>query len=153
LIPVLAVVAAFLIGVVGVVLYASWTTLNPEVVERAPLNSSCDLASGPCTVTFAGAGQVKLDILPRGIPPLKPLRLEVTLSGIEPATVELDFSGTDMNMGFNRVSLESSAQGRFTGTGVLPVCVRSSMRWEALVLLSTADGVLAAPFRFEINRR
>jgi len=37
----------------------------------------------------------------------------------------------------------------FAGTGMLPVCVRARMTWEARVLLHTERGLLAAPFRFD----
>jgi hypothetical protein len=35
---------------------------------------------------------------------------------------------------------------------MLPVCVRDRMTWEARVLLHYADGLRAAPFRFDSLR-
>lgn len=40
----------------------------------------------------------------------------------------------------------------YQGTGMLPICVRERMTWEARVLLDLPDGLLLAPFRFETAR-
>jgi hypothetical protein len=73
----------------------------------------------------------------------------VRTEGVDPDRVEVDFAGVDMNMGFNRVALKPVGQGTFAGTGMLPVCVRARMTWEARVLLHTDAGLLAASFRFD----
>jgi hypothetical protein len=62
----------------------------------------------------------------------------------------------DGSEGFdNRAAAGSSALGlrsRWTGQGMLPVCVRERMTWEARVLLHYPDRLLAAPFRFDTLR-
>jgi hypothetical protein len=148
-----AVLGTLPIAVAAVLLYQAWPMLYPEVAARAPLNIGCDPGTGPCAVVFEGGGEVTLDIRPQGIPVVEPLQLKVTINGIESDGVELEFAGVDMNMGFNRVSLERAAPGHFVGKGVLPVCVRNRMTWEARVLLHTSAGNLVAPFRFDTYRR
>jgi hypothetical protein len=138
----LAVIAAALV-------YKAWPVLHPDVVAHAPLNDGCDLRTSPCRVSFAEGGEVTLDIRPRGIPLISPLELKVALIGIEAEVVEIDFAGVDMNMGFNRVTLERSASGKYRGEGVLPVCVRDHMVWEARVMLGNRTGIMIAPFRFD----
>lgn len=140
------------IAVLAMLIYQAWPMLYPVGVARAPLNSGCDLVSGPCSVNFDEGGQVTLSVEPRGIPLVKPLRLMVTVQGLEPDGVEVDFAGVDMNMGYNRVRLEPDGTGRYAGQGILPVCVRDRMAWEAKVLLGTRAGYLVAPFRFETFR-
>jgi len=146
-------------AVVGVAVYKGWTWLHPVASERAPLNPDCDLRAGPCSVRFPAGGRVTLDIEPRGIPAVQPLGIRVHLEGLPPpARVEVDFAGVDMDMGFNRVALEPTAaagdgHGRdYRGRGMLPVCVRERMAWEARVLLHEPDGLRAAPFRFDTLR-
>jgi len=141
-------VGLLLLAVMAVAAYRIWPLLNPEVSETAPLSSDCDLRAGPCSATFANGGKVSFAIKPRDIPVVKPLQLEVTLEGLEAQGVEVDFQGTDMNMGYNRAKLEPDGTGRFVGNGMLPVCVRYAMEWEARVLLHIDRGLLAAPFRF-----
>jgi hypothetical protein len=140
------------LAVIGVAVYKAWPLLFPDVGERAALNPVCDLAAGACEVGFAGGGSVRLDIRPRGIPVVQPLQIQVELAGLPiPERAELDFAGVDMDMGYNRVSLEPvpGRPGTFQGRGMLPICVRDRMTWEARVLLYGPEGIRAAPFRFE----
>lgn len=123
--------------------------LHPELAAVAPLDPTCDLRAAPCAVTFSDGAQVNFEISPRHIPAVKELALAVRAVGLDADRVEVDFAGVDMNMGFNRVSLERSGPGEFSGSGMLPVCVRARMTWEAKVLLHTEAGLMAAPFRFD----
>ncbi len=136
------------IALAGVAAYKALPLLNPEIGGMAALDSTCDLRSGPCQSALPGGGSVRFAINTPGIPLVKPLALEVRLQGVDASKVEVDFVGIDMNMGFNRLSLEKGDDGVFTGTGMLPVCVRVAMEWEARVLVTTPRGLLAAPFRF-----
>ena len=89
------------------------------------------------------------EITPRRIPPAEKLELWVRTHSIDARQVEVDFAGVDMNMGFNRATLDPIGPGEFAGPGMLPVCVRARMTWEARVLLHTDEGLAAAPFRFD----
>jgi len=156
---VLWIIAALLAaGALGIAAYKASVWLHPVAGERAPLNPDCDLRAGPCTVSFADGGQVTLDIEPRGVPSVQPLSIRVGIDGLSPpARLEVDFAGVDMDMGFNRVALAPApaATGSvhwYQGRGMLPVCVRERMTWEARVLLYDPDGLRAAPFRFESLR-
>lgn len=126
--------------------------LYPEVALVAPMDGDCDLRAGPCSAMFPDGVRVTFELLPRHIPLVQELRVGVRIEGIEASEVEVDFAGVDMNMGFNRAQLDSVGPGEFSGTGVLPVCVRNRMSWEAKVLLRTEEGLLAAPFLFDTYR-
>lgn len=136
----------------GIAVYTAWPVLFPDVVAVSPLDPDCDLRAGPCTAVLPGGGGVSFEILPDEIPVLRPLGLNVRLEGMRAHGVEIDFAGTEMNMGYNRVPLRQGAPDLWQGQGMLPVCVRNRMEWEATVLLSTAEGLMAAPFRFETYR-
>lgn len=156
------------VAVLAALLYRGWPLLHPDIAERAPLNPACDLRGGPCTVTFAGGGAVTLALAPQGIPAVHPLTVEVRLAGLPPPErVELDFMGVDMPMGYNRNPLQPARDAdappaqpdagqapgiRYTGSAMLPVCVRERMTWEARVLLYLPGRLLAAPFRFDSER-
>lgn len=126
--------------------------LNPPQEISLPPNTACDLHQGPCASPLPGGGSVELAIEPRPIPVLKPLRLQVRLTGSKASSVEVDFAGVDMNMGFNRPRLEPGKDGLFTGQATLPVCVRDRMAWQATVLVESEGKRIAAPFRFETKR-
>lgn len=136
------------LALAGVAAYKVLPVLNPEVGGIAALDSDCDLRAGPCRSELPGGGSVSFAIKTPGIPLVKPLDLEVRLAGVEASKVEVDFVGIDMNMGFNRPRLTEKGDGVFAGTGMLPVCVRLAMEWEARVLITSPRGLLAAPFRF-----
>jgi len=123
--------------------------LNPEAVAIASPIGSCKLRKGPCNSVFPNGSRVSFEIRPRHIPAVERLKLLVRTQGIDAQQVEVDFTGVDMNMGFNRVTLDSSGAGTFAGNGMLPVCVRARMTWEAKVLLHTDAGLMMAPFHFD----
>ena len=135
-------------GLSVVAMVRVWPLLNPDVTESATADPACDLRAGPCTSSLPGGGHISLSITPETIPVLKPLTLEVILDGLDVSSVEVDFKGVDMNMGFNRSKLDPQGAGIYTGTGTIPVCIRDAMEWEARVLARTDKGLVAAPFRF-----
>jgi hypothetical protein len=136
------------IALASVAAYKALPLLNPNIGDVAPLDASCDLRAGPCTSILSDGGRVSFAIKTEGIPLVKPLDLEVKLDGIEASKVEVDFIGLGMEMGFNRPQLKATDVGQYVGTGMLPVCIRAAMEWEARVLITTPKGLVAAPFRF-----
>lgn len=132
----------------GLAIYKSWSLLFPEIIFSVPLDSECDLRAGSCESKLPQVGSVSLSIEPRSIPVVKPLKFEVRIQGRQVERVEIDFAGVDMNMGFNRPILEKRQNGLFEGKGMLPVCVRDVMEWEAKVLLHTDQGLISVPYRF-----
>lgn len=147
-----AAVLALLIAVVAVAAYRLTPSPDDVAVVRVSFDPACDLRAGPCTVSLPGDAQVTFAIEPRDIPVVERLSIAVETSGLAARACEVDFSGVDMNMGYNRIRLEPTASGSFAGVGMLPVCVRKRMTWEANVLIDTPSGLIAAPFRFDTYR-
>ncbi|MEN8175242.1 MAG: hypothetical protein ABFS23_05735 [Pseudomonadota bacterium] len=147
--------------VVGVfVLAAAAGIWGPELLQRKEArvlrldpDPGCDLRAAPCHLALPAGGRVQLSIRPREIPPMQPLALEVRVEEMKVQAVEVEFAGVDMDMGPNRTQLQPRGSGEFGGTGVIPVCVRARMLWEARVVMDAEDGRLEAPFRFEVARR
>ncbi|MFD2111357.1 hypothetical protein [Thiorhodococcus fuscus] len=137
---------------VGGLVVRFWPLLHPSLSAVATPEMPCDLHAGPCRAVFSDGGRVTFAIEPASIPVMTPLTLDVAIEGVSASEIEVDFVGVDMNMGFNRVSLTPLGEGRYQGRKLLPVCVRASMTWEARVLLHTAQGIMAAPFRFETQK-
>ena len=137
-----------LIALTATAVYKTWPLLFPPVHTTAAVDPACDLRAGPCTSPLPDGASVTFSIAPRAIPVIQPLKLEVKLVGLQAQGVQVDFSGVDMNMGFNRPTLQDQGAGRFSGEGRLPVCVRDAMEWEARVLIQTDDGLISAPYRF-----
>ncbi|SCZ64598.1 hypothetical protein [Thiohalomonas denitrificans] len=128
--------------------------LSPTAQVNVPLDPACDLTETACSSRVPGGGEVKLSLTPRPIPVMEEIRIEVQIEDIQAESVEVDFAGVDMNMGFNRYHLTRTEGegGGFRGIGVLPICIRDRMAWEATVMIQSDDGLIAAPFRFETVR-
>ncbi len=135
------------------VIASAWIKLKPGEApapsQTAHPDLRCKLSREACGARLPNGAVVRLEIQPLGIPLAKPLLLKVTTDGLTADRVEVDFSGVDMDMGYNRVTLERRHERSFKGPAMLPVCVRASMTWEAKVLLHTPQGLIMAPFRFD----
>lgn len=141
-------IVALTVAIGGAVGAKLWLRPDPVNTVSAALNTSCDLHAGPCVSTLPGGGRIELSIEPRPIPLLRPINLAVRVEGLDARRVEIDFTGVDMNMGYNRPELKRENGNRFTGQATLPVCITGRMAWQAMVLVTTNDIRAAAPFRF-----
>jgi hypothetical protein len=123
----------------------------PEAATRlAPL--FCNPGLRRCAALLPGGGQLEFSLTPQPIRPLQKQDIELTLRGLDAEAVEIDFKGTEMDMGNNRSHL-SYRDGHFRGQIMLPVCISGSMTWAATVLISSKQGRLAVPFHFEVAGR
>lgn len=127
-------------------------TLEQPVTMTLPLDKSCDLQHGACSSSLPGGGRVTFSIEPRPIPVLRPIKLIVTVQDANAIKAEVDFTGVEMKMGYNRPQLQATSAGYFSGETTLPICSVSSMAWRATVLVEINGKRLAAPFEFVTSR-
>ena len=127
------------------------------LLPRADLNlapvAGCDLHTQACPVDMPGGGRIELSITPHPIRVLKPLQVNATMTGIAVNKVEIDFSGVDMNMGYNRQVLVSDGNGHYAGETMLPVCITDRMAWRLSLIIETDRQRIAVPFVFETPGR
>lgn len=143
------------VGVAALALAAAlgwrlWPVLFPAPAFKAEQESNCDLNRSACRAVFADGSQVRLRIEPHPIPALKPLQLHLEADSIEINRAAIGISGIEMNMGYFHYPLQTDGKGRFSGTGVLPVCTWERMPWQAVVDLDTARGKYRAEFHFDV---
>lgn len=135
-----------------VMIFAAWykTELAKKnnVISRIAADKSCDLQITACSLNVPDVGSVTLSIEPRPIPLVQNITIKVSTDAKDIETVAVDFKGTTMNMGPNNVTLKVQQPGIYAGQGMLPVCIRNSMEWQADVYLQTSSGVVVAPFLF-----
>ena len=134
---------------VGIAGYLFSPLLMPTADVVAVPDAGCDLHKQACGATLPDGARLVLSIDPRPIPMVKPLNLEVKLSGMAPDKIEVDFAGVAMNMGYNRPQLAPAGAGRYTGSASLPVCITGSMAWQATVLVTAGRKKISVPFRFD----
>lgn len=126
--------------------------LAPSGPTLLPLDETCSLSREACTMRLPDGGTLEISLGPRPIPLLRPLTLEIRISGSNARPVEVDFTGIDVPMAFNRVYLKPGAEGVYAAQAALPLCASGRMAWQASVLLENNQGHFLAPFRFETNR-
>jgi hypothetical protein len=131
-----------------VVLVAGAACGSGDRAQEKPVRAQCDVHSGPCRI-IVGGRTVTMDINPKPVTVMEDLDFVVTVSGKElkkPPYIELNMLA--MDMGPNRVELEETGDGLYTGRGVIVKCSSGKKRWKALV---TVPGVGAAEFYFDVR--
>ncbi len=112
----------------------------PENTTVWPIIEECDLNHQSCTAT-QGEQSVRLKISPNPIPIAIPLGVELAIQNIPAEKVELDISGANMYMGYNRVALiPDGDNGRYVGGTMLAFCTTEKMQWKITILIHQKDG-------------
>ena len=137
-----------LIALVVVVGYKLSPMLLPKADVTVFPDPACNLQKQACAVTLPSGGQVELSMGGRPVPLVKPFEVQVTTRGFSPKRVEIDFTGIDMNMGYNRPELAKRSEGSYSGEATLPVCITGRMTWQAAVIVTTDKIQAVAPFQF-----
>lgn len=128
---------------------------NKPDIESWPLVENCDLHQQTCQAS-QGDAAASLSIQPQPIPLAKPFQVEVQLKNLDTQILELDISGVNMYMGYNRVTLTADPEkpGHFTGGSMLAFCTNEVMEWQVSLLLEQADGTrLQIPFKLVTQHR
>lgn len=127
-----------------------------EVTQVTP--PPCDLNQAACLLPImtpvTSEAPWRFSISPRPIPVSEPLTLTLTppaqtLPGNRPQSVWVDLTGDSMDMGLIRVALTPMPDGRWEGTGNIPVCVSGRMRWRASLHMQLDQTQLQADWTFE----
>ncbi len=126
-----------------------WTPAEPAT--RLAL-SDCDLQQRACSASLPAGGSITLTFEPRPVRPMQDFSLRLETDGVAVEKAIISFTGVDMNMGLNRFALKPDGES-LSGQAILPICVRNRMEWEALLRISTPQGVFEAPFRFETSKQ
>lgn len=124
-----------------------------DAISSWPLVENCDLHKQACESKM-GDAVVNLKISPHPIPIAKPLGIELQIQNLKPKKVELDISGINMYMGYNRVTLLETKPGEFVGTSMLAFCTNQKMDWQITLMIHLEDGSqIQVPYTLQtINR-
>lgn len=115
-------------------IFGGYRLAAPQKAPTALPTADCDINQGPCRVTLADGRTGEFAITPRPVALMQPLTLAWRDPALPPtARISVEFDGTEMSMGFNRVNLQADAAGVFRGTAILPVCATGAMRWQAIL--------------------
>lgn len=139
-----ALVAALVLAVLAKALF-----LVPHGPTLLALDETCSLNRETCAMPLPDGGRIEFSLGPKPVPLLSPLKLEIRVSDSNARALEVDFSGVNTPMAFNRAYLVSSGNGVYGVQTALPVCATGRMVWQATVLLENGERQILAPFRFE----
>ncbi|ACZ11406.1 hypothetical protein [Sulfurospirillum deleyianum] len=148
------IIEILVIGSIGAYLFIDshdvyrWWVGDTHFVHADP---TCDLHVKRCEVLLKDGTPLTLDIEPKSIPLMQPLRFRVT-STIDLPAIELKIFATNMNMGFHAFSLQKKAEGVYEGEGVLPTCVVGNMIWQSNVILNQPHQSQGAIFTFQTDK-
>ncbi len=121
----------------------------PRADVSLPLVEHCRLDRQACASGLPGGGRMEIALEPRMAPTASPMRVTVSVEGVQADRVEVGFQGVDMNMGLHVLPLAAVGAGRYAGETTLPVCVTGRMTWQATVVLAIGRKDISVPFRFE----
>ena len=142
---------ALTLAIIGVVGYKFWR--NQLSAERQTLMAQrCDPAQQPCTAELPNGGRIEFTMFPEPIRPLQPFRMTVALKNSNASQISVEFDGTQMSMGKQRIALRGQ-NDRFGGEAMLPVCTTGAMEWSATVIVHQNGHTLAVPFHFDVAAR
>lgn len=141
-------IGVLLIALVVVVGYKLSPMLLPKADVTVQPDPACNLQHESCAVRLPSGGTVELAMGSHPIPMVKPFEVMVTATGFSPARVDVDFTGIDMNMGYNRPQLQARGKGLYIAEATLPVCITGQMDWQVTVLVETGSERIAIPYRF-----
>ena len=121
-----------------------------EKVTVWPTVKDCDLHHQTCSAINEGQ-TVSLKISPDPIPIAIPLGIEIFTKNIAADKIELDISGTNMYMGYNRITLiPDEANTRYIGSAMLAFCTTGEMQWQITILIHQKDGTqIQVPYLLE----
>lgn len=139
-----------MLGVAGVllVLYQGGVLTSDDYLEKLSPDATCELHLETCQLETEQGGIVHLSVTPKEIPTSSPITYHVKTDHLDVSRVKVEIVGVTMNMGSHEIYLTKNDEGVFEGSGILPVCVRSSMHWEARIHLLTKEGWILAPYQF-----
>jgi len=124
-----------------------WIQPSPQIKNRIlSMPNQCQLHTGDCIIE-QDAIRVRLSISPQPIPIAKGLNITAEIQGVMADKVQLDINGSNMYMGYNRVSLTQVAPNEWQGKSILSFCTIDEMQWQLTLLIDLADGQqIQAPF-------
>jgi hypothetical protein len=140
-------IGILLIALVVVVGYKLSPILLPKADLTVQPDVGCDLNHQTCSAILPDGSRVELSSSVQPVPLVKPFEVQVSISGLVPSRVEVDFAGVDMNMGLNRPQLQDRGNGRFVAEVTLPVCITGQMEWLVTVLIESGNQRIAIPYR------
>lgn len=114
-------------------------------------SKECSLRKGPCEIIIQDGTKLTLEIFPKDLPLMTPLKFKVTSSKKEIKDLKLKIYATNMMMGEYILSLKIKKDGTYETQGTLPTCPVGFMKWNADIEIPKINKIIGARFKFETD--
>ncbi len=145
----------FLVAIiVGGYFFVDFNSLANDVrgeVKFVSQNENCDLHDGPCKVTLEDGTIFNLEVYPKDIPLMKPIRFKIISENFTKDSIPLEVYAKNMNMGKQKIILKKVKNNEYESNVILPTCIRGNMKWNADIILDKLSHRVGAKFKFKTD--
>ena len=141
-------------AIIGGYFFIDFNTLANDVrgeVKFVSQNNNCDLHEGPCKISLEDGTSFNLEVFPKEIPLMKPVRFKITSEKYNENNIVLEVYAKNMNMGTQNIKLEKIKENEYESTVILPTCIRGNMKWNADIILDKLSHRVGAKFKFKTD--
>ena len=114
-------------------------------------NKECDLHEKSCKITIQDGTRFELEIYPKTIPLMKPLKFVIKSSDPDIKDLHLNIYATNMFMGDFNLPLKNKGNGMYEALGTLPTCPVGDMEWNADIRIEKLNETIGARFQFKTD--
>lgn len=123
--------------------------LNQKKFYHAQVQE-CDLNKKSCLIDSSVFGKINVSLSPRPLKTNQEVTAEIEFSDnkFQDLKIEIDITGHEMDMGYNRPKLEMINQNKFHAKIIFPTCTEEVMSWKIIIHLNTPTHSEFYPFVF-----
>ena len=135
--------AVALLTAILLLMSATFLPAGTGAAEKFQHLVNCDLHKGTCMQPLQGTNVI-LEVAPKPVKAMTDLRFTVRFTGNPPSATKapfIDLGMPGMNMGPNRVLLESSGPSVYEGRGIIVRCPSGRRIWQATVTVPDLGSV------------
>jgi len=141
-------------AIVGGYLFIDFNSLFNDArgeVKFISQNENCDLHNGPCDIVLEDGTRFNLEVFPKDIPLMKPVRFKITSQNYDKEYIPIEVFAKNMNMGKQKVQLKKIKDNEYESNVILPTCIRGNMKWNADIILDKISHRVGAKFKFQTD--
>lgn len=112
-------------------------------------DSNCDLHQTSCEVILQDGTSLVLDIMPKKIIPLKPLKFAVKSNNANLNNIFLIIHSSDVSVGRYTVPLENLGNGKYQSIVTFPSCTVGYLEWNTDIKIEKTFKNLGARFKLK----
>jgi len=119
--------------------------------EFVTQNKKCDLHKKSCTIKIADGTTFELNIEPKTIPLMQPLKFIIKSNNYNLQGLYLNIYATNMFMGDFKLPIKNIGNGNYEAVGTLPTCPVGDMQWNADIRVEKLTKTIGARFQFKTD--